>query len=114
MRIRVPPKRICEKFLIIYELQGAQKAVNYLTEYCQVKKMRIVLDGRKVGKNCVAFYEGNRATFKTRGLNRRTILHELFHHLVDANGFEMPEREEERRANVYVRAFLKRVYEKNP
>jgi hypothetical protein len=50
MHIRFPPKRIRERFLIIYELQGCQKAVNFLTEYCGVKRMKIVLDGKRVGK----------------------------------------------------------------
>jgi hypothetical protein len=50
MQIRIPRKRVREEFLLIYELQGAQKAVNFLTEYYQVKKMKVVLDGRKVGK----------------------------------------------------------------
>jgi hypothetical protein len=70
--------------------------------------MSIVLDGRKAGKTCVAYYENNRAVFKKRGLNRRNVLHEFFHHLVDANGLEMPIRKEEKNANHYARMLLKK------
>jgi hypothetical protein len=44
-----------EKFLIIYELQGCQKAVNYLTEYYGVRKMKVILDGKRVGKGYVGY-----------------------------------------------------------
>lgn len=49
MRIRIPPKRTRERFQIIYELKGCQKGVDFLTEYYGVRKMRIILNDRKVG-----------------------------------------------------------------
>jgi hypothetical protein len=55
------PKRVQAKFLIIYELEGCQKAVNFLTKYYEVRKMKIVLDGKKVGNNYWGFYEKNTA-----------------------------------------------------
>ena len=64
MRIRVPPKRIRENFLIIYELQGYQRAVYFLTEYYGIRRMKIILNGKKVGKTCVARYENKIATSK--------------------------------------------------
>jgi hypothetical protein len=45
--VKVPPRRIREKFLIVYELEGCQKAVNFLTEYYGVRRMKIILNGRK-------------------------------------------------------------------
>jgi hypothetical protein len=33
LSVKLPPKRVREKFLIIYELEGGPKAVNCLTEY---------------------------------------------------------------------------------
>jgi hypothetical protein len=51
LSVKLPPKRIREKFLIIYELEGCQKAVNYLTKYYDVRRMSIFLNGRKVGKS---------------------------------------------------------------
>jgi hypothetical protein len=106
MRIRVAPKRVRERFLIIYELEGCQKAVNFLTEYYGVKRMKITLDGRKVGNGDVAAYLKNRAYFSKKGLNKNTVLHELYHHLVEANDIEIPLRKEEREANGFARNFL--------
>jgi len=106
VRVRIPPKRIRERFLIIYELQGCQEAVNFLTEYYGVKKMRIILDGKRVGKGNSGCYLRNRAYFTKRGLAKRIILHELYHHLVETKGLEMPIRLEEKEANSYSRKFL--------
>ncbi len=106
MRIRVPPKRVREKFLITYELYGAQKAVNFLTEFYQVRRIKIILNGKKTGKTCVAFYENNKATFRKKALNKRNVLHEFYHHLVASKGFQKTESVEEKEANVYSRKFL--------
>lgn len=106
MRVRIPPKRIRENFLVIYELKGCQKAVDYLTEYYRVRRMRIILDGRRVPKRCCGVYFENKACFKREGLKRRVILHELFHHLVEAKGLEMPVGKEEKEANTYAKEFL--------
>jgi hypothetical protein len=106
LSVKLPPKRIREKFLIIYELEGCQKAVNFLTEYYEVKKMKIVLDGKKVGKGWFGFYFENRAYFKKEGLKKRIVLHELYHHLVASKGFELVIMTEEKEANSYAREFL--------
>jgi hypothetical protein len=112
MRIRVPPKRIREKFLIIYELKGCQKAVDFLTEYYGVKRMRIILDGKRVGtrkgNGWLACYSENKAYFTKRGLKKRTVLHELYHHMVEMKGLELPERIEEKQANSYAIEFVKK------
>jgi len=57
--------------------------------------MKIVLDGKRVGNGDSACYVGNKAFFTRRGLNRRTVLHELYHHLVDSKGWDIPRRIEE-------------------
>lgn len=41
-----------------------------------------------------------------RGLTERIILHELYHHLIDAKGFDLPIRKEEKEANAYSKSFL--------
>jgi hypothetical protein len=71
--------------------------------------MRIVLSGRKTGKTCVAFYEHNKATFRKKALNRRTVIHELFHHLIEAKGLEMPIGKEEKEADAYSSGFLREI-----
>ena len=39
----ISSKRVCEEFRLIYELQGAQKAINFLARYYKVKRMTIML-----------------------------------------------------------------------
>jgi hypothetical protein len=107
MRIRVPSKKVRERFLLIYELEGCQKAVDFLTRYYGVRKMRIILNGRKVGDGDIAVYFQNKAYFTKRGLKKRTVLHEIYHHLVDANGLDISKRIEEKAANRYARDFLR-------
>lgn len=105
MRTRIPPKKEREKFLLIYELEGCQRAVDYLTEYYGVKKMKIILNGRRVGNGYEAQYFENKALFTKRGLKKRTVLHELYHHLVEVKGYELQNGKEEKEANSYARFF---------
>jgi hypothetical protein len=109
MRLRLPSRKIREKFLLIYELEGCQKAVDFLTKYYGVRQMKIKLDGRKVGSHCIAYYFQNRAHFTRRGLTKRTVLHELYHHLVYVNDWDMTETKEERAANGYSKAFMSQL-----
>jgi hypothetical protein len=67
--------------------------------------MKIMLDGRKVGNGDIAVYFESKAYFTKRGLNKRTVLHELYHHLVYVNGLDMTKTTEERAANSYARDF---------
>jgi len=105
----IPCKNVREKFLLTYELEGCQKAVNFLTRYYGIRRMRIVLDGRRVGNGDVACYENNRAYFTKRGLNKHYVLHELYHHIAYVKGWDMSVRKEEREANGFVREFVKRA-----
>jgi hypothetical protein len=107
MKIRIPSKRICEKFHLTYELRGAEKAVKVLTEYYGIPKMKIILNGRRVMRACEADYFEGIACFTKKGLNKRNVIHELYHHIVDSNGLEMSERKEEMEANMFVRAVIK-------
>ena len=70
--------------------------------------MRIMLNGRKVGNGDVAVCFDHKAYFTRRGLNKRTILHELYHHLVYIIGMDMTMGKEERAANSYAQVFLDR------
>ena len=107
MKIRIPSKKICEKFNLTYELKGAQKGVDVLTEYYRVRRMRIILDGKKVTRGHEAHYFENKAYFTKKGLKKRNVLHELYHHLVYVSNLEIPERLEEKEANGFSRAFSK-------
>ena len=70
--------------------------------------MKIILNGRKVGNGDSACYFKNKAYFKKRGLRKRTVLHEFYHHLIDAKGLEIPVRREEKEANSYAKDFLRK------
>ena len=106
LSVKLPPKRIREKFLIIYELEGCQKAVNYLTKYYRVRRMRIILNSKRVRKEWVAWYLENHACFKKEGLNKRIVLHEFYHHLVEVRSLKIPLRTEEKEANHYAKSFV--------
>lgn len=107
MRLNVPSKKIRERSLLIYAPEGCQKAVNFLTKYYAARRMKIVLNGRKVGNGDFAVYFENKAYFTKRGLNKRTVPHELYHHLVCVNGLDLPQRKEETAVDSYARDFLK-------
>jgi len=108
MRLRFPSRNVCERFHLTYELEGAQKGANVLTRFYRVRKMKVVVDGRKVGKGYSAEYYGNKAHFKRREIRKRLVLHELYHHLVEAKRLAMPLHEEERRADEFARKVLRR------
>jgi hypothetical protein len=104
----IPSKRVIEKFLLTYELEGCQKAVDLLTRYYGIRRMNIVLNGRRVGNGDEACYDNCIAYFTKRGLNKSNVLHELYHHLAYINEWSMSEREEEREANWFTRKVLKK------
>jgi hypothetical protein len=106
LSVKIPPRKVREKFLLIYELEGSQKTVNLLTGYYGVRRMKMILNGRKVGKDWEAYYLENRAYFSKKGLKKRTVLHELYHHLIYNKGVEIPERIEEQEAKNYARNLL--------
>lgn len=110
MRLRIPSKKVCERFLLIYELEGCQKAVNYLASYYGIRPMKIVLDGKKVGKKSyLGCYDKGKAYLKKKGLNKRIVLHEFYHHIVAVYPLEMTLTEEEKEANRFAREILVRA-----
>jgi hypothetical protein len=109
MKIRIPSKKVCEEFLLTYELKGAQKGVDVLTKYYGIRRMKIVVDGRRVGNGDEACYEDYAAYLTKKGLNRRNVLHELYHHLAYVNDWDVSEGKEERQANRYARKVLRKT-----
>jgi hypothetical protein len=107
LSVKLPSKRVRERFLLIYELEGCQKAINFLTKYYGITRIKIVFNGRKVGNNYLGCYLENHAFFKKEGLTKKIVLHEFYHHLVEVRSLEMPLRIEEKEANAYARHFLK-------
>jgi len=45
------------------------------------------------------------------GLNKQNILHELYHHIVENLGLEIPEKKEEREAERFVNRIIKKEKE---
>jgi hypothetical protein len=109
VKIRIPPKKVCEEFHLTYELKGAEKAVKVLTEFYGIRRMKIIVDGRRVMKACEADYFEGTACFTRKGLNKRNVLHELYHHIVENNGLEMSEKIEEMEANRFARKVMRKV-----
>jgi len=100
MKIRIPSKKVCEKFHLTYELKGAEKAVKVLNEYYGIRRMKIIVDGRRVMRACEADYFEGIACFTKKGLNERNVLHELYHHIVENKGLEMSRRKEEKKVKI--------------
>ena len=65
-----------------------------------------IVDGRRVANGYVR--QENKVYFTKKELNRRNVLHELFHHVVEVKGIEMSERKEEKEANRFVRCVMKK------
>ena len=103
----IPSKKVREEFRLMYEFKGAQTAVNYLSRYYGIRRMKIVVDGRKVGNNDDACYYDYVAYFKKRGINKRNVLHEYFHHLAFIYDLDLSDSGEEREANRYSRLVLR-------
>ena len=110
MRIRVPSKRVLERFRLTYELEGAQKGTDILTKYYRIPKMKIIVDGRRVISGCDGVYFENTACFIKKGLNKRNVLHELYHHIMENLQFEIPEKKEERETSRFVKEFLRKSW----
>jgi hypothetical protein len=58
-----------------------------------------------VGNGDIAVYFESKVYFTKKGLTKRTIMHEFYHHLVEAEGLQMPLRIEEKEANAFSREF---------
>jgi len=108
MEIRIPSKKICEEFHLIYELKGAQRGADVLTRYYGIRRMKIVVDGRRVANGYEAEYWQRLAYFTKKGLNKRNVLYELYHHMVENKGLEMSDRKEEKEANKFATEVTKR------
>ena len=45
----IPSRKVREEFRLTYELKGVQKAVDMLSRYYGIRRVKIVVDGRRVG-----------------------------------------------------------------
>jgi hypothetical protein len=100
MIIKCPPKSVIKKFYRICELNGSQKAINYLSHYYNIRRMKLVVNGRCVGNGAVACYDYDDCTafFTKRGFTTRNVLHEFYHHLIGQIVLKYDERDADRYA----------------
>jgi hypothetical protein len=110
VKIRTPSKKVCSEFRLAYELNGAQKGVDVLTGYYGIRRMKVVVDGRRISKkkSWQAEYCRGKGYFKKRRLNRRLVLHELYHHVVECMELDMTRTQEESLANEFARKVARR------
>lgn len=57
----------------------------------------------------IACYCKNKAYFQKKGVNKRNVLHELYHHIVESKGIEMSLTKEETEANAFARNVLRKA-----
>ena len=72
--------------------------------------MKIIVDGRRVGRENKAYYNECTAYFKKRGLNKRNVLHEFYHHLIYVYNLGVINNIEGRDANRYSKIVLDIVH----
>ncbi len=99
-----------QRFYLTYELKGTQKGVNVLTDYYRIPKMKIIVDGRKVMKRYPCDYFEGIACFTKKELNKKNVLHELYHHIVNNKGLEISEKKEERESNRFAREVMRKIW----
>ena len=94
-----PSRKVREEFRLIYELKGAQKAVDMLSRYYGIRRMKIVV---------VMMRSTMIASHISRKFNKRNVLHEFYHHLAFVYDLDLSDSREEREANRYARIVLKK------
>jgi hypothetical protein len=107
VKVRIPSKKLRQEFILTCELWGLQKGADLLSKHYGIRRMRVVLDGRRTGNGDLASYHKNKAYFSRKGLNKSNLLHEFYHFLLEKKNIEMPARTEEKEANDYAKGFLK-------
>ena len=76
----------------------------------RIPKMKIIVDGRKVTKGYPCDYFENTACFTKKGLNKRNVLHELYHHIANNKGLEISEKKEEREASRFAKEVMRKSW----
>jgi hypothetical protein len=74
--------------------------------------MKIALDGKRVHRRSYLacyYYDHHTAYFKKKGLTKRNVLHELYHHIVEVRSLEISSTEEERQARMYSYNFIRKA-----
>ena len=110
MRKVIPSKRMCERFRLTYELKRAQKTVDLLARYYEIRRMKMIVDGRRVGDADRACCDDDNFTacFKKGTIGKCLVLHEFYHHLANLEDWDISERREGIEANGFASRVLER------
>jgi hypothetical protein len=90
---------------VLFDLRGERSTerVGVLTEYDRIPIMKIIVDGRRIIRGCDGVYFEKTSCLTKNGLNKRNVLHELYHHIVENMGLKIPEKKEEQEAERFIR-----------
>jgi hypothetical protein len=106
LSVKLPSQKIRNTFLLIYEFKGCQKATNYLSEYYSIKKIKLLYKNKSITKYTIAWYSQDKAYLTNKGLKKRVVLHEFYHHLIKCKNIDLKLKQEEKEATLYAREFL--------
>jgi CRISPR-associated endonuclease Cas1 len=95
-----PYRYLMDNFVLENAREFRPKDFALKTEYFSKRRK-----GARANGDDACYFE-NKAYFTKRGLKKRNVIHELYHHLVFIKGLELSERIEEKQANIYAKKFL--------
>lgn len=107
----VPPASVCKDINSMMEGNNTFTGfLGKLAEYYGCEEMPIYVD-KTINPKYVAVYHPNlkEARSRTKHVDRKTVLHEWFHHLVNLRVVIVSKSEEEKYANLYADVFLARA-----
>ena len=131
--LQLPPVEVCDRFAYLCRTKSAEAALEMLSKVYGVPTLRIVFQHRfpvndMVCRDALAVYYADEMTsyFRPEGISMKTILHEFYHHLVHCygvldsldyqiipdpvTGYYARNEREEKAADSYANAFIRRVF----
>jgi len=106
----VPPASVCEDVASMMDgIDSYTGFLGRLSEYYGCESMGFFVDKTINAKYLAVYYPTlKEAHSRTNTLERRDVLHEFFHHLVNLNVVVINKKDEEKLADKYADAFLRR------
>mgnify|MGYP000507012911 CR=1 FL=1 len=82
------PEKIRPLNKVTYRAYVGLNNIFNLARYYKVRRMKIIVDGRRVGNGYEASYdcETYTAYFKKKGLDKFNVLHEFYHRIINVRG----------------------------
>jgi len=107
----IPPKSVCEDALSMLGVGNYKGMLRCLGDYYGIVRLQLLHDPSKVPEEYVACYHSDEGVAYSKSpVEPRTVLHELFHHLVANRVVIVYEGDdEETLASRYAELFLQRM-----